>query len=286
VRVNGKSAYSAPFTIKGSAADRSLDFREAQLHATLGSARAGVVNVASGDLPSGVSSARYRKYKNGTLVEVTRSGSTRTWLVYERIGAKYSELDGVTGRLGLPMRDPKCGLLEKGCVQRFTGGSVYINGASMSRGTYVAYGKTVESELLAAAISQRGYEEPSWRVNKYTKWLGSKPAWCMTFVAWVAAASGNASMVPKTGSYASYLSVLKKSGRLHYNTHPPAGAIVLFDWGSGTPSHTGFVTSVSGGYAWTMEGNTSDGTSDPQRGVYKRHRALSYVWAWYWPSDR
>jgi len=285
LRVTGTSAVTGALSVTLKTGGRTLEEREATVAWRLGAVKSSIRDIAQGDLPSGADSGRYRLYERGTLVEVVTDSVPHTWFVFDRTATKYGQLDRWEGRLGVPLRDARCGLMEGGCLQRFAGGALYQNGASMSPGVYAAYGTSVETELLAVGYSQVGYEEPSWRVNKYTKWLGSKPAWCMTWVAWVSTAAGYSSYVPKSGSYESYLKTLKASGRLHYSGVPPTGAIVLFDWGSGTPSHTAYVTSRSGSYIYTLEGNTTDGTGDPQRGVYHRKRALSYVWAWYWPSD-
>lgn len=284
-RITGTSTVSKADSVAWKSGGRTLEEREAVLKWRLGSAATSTANISSSSLPSSADSGRVRTYQNGTLIEVVTNGVPKTWLVFDRTRTKYNQLGAWNGRLGVPQRDARCGLLEGGCLQRFDAGALYQNTSSMSRGVYVAYGSTVEVEMLAVGYSQVGYEEPSWRVNKYTAWLGSRPAWCMTWVAWVATASGHSNYVPKSSSYASYLKTLKASGRLHYSGTPPTGAIVLFDWGSGTPSHTAYVTSRSGSYIYTLEGNTTDGSGDPQRGVYHRKRALSYVWAWYIPSD-
>ncbi len=287
VHIKGTGAASGHFHIERTDADRSLESRAKQLASKLGTAKGSIKNVAAENLPSGVDAARYQVFTKGKLFEVTRSGKVRTWLVYGKIGDKYAALSGHKGKLGLPMRDAKCSLMEKGCVQRFTGGSLYFNASKLSKKkVYVAYGKVVETEILAAALSQVGYEEPSWRVNKYTKWLGSRPAWCMTFTAWAAAASGNGSMVPNSATYDKYVATMKKSGRLKYSGTPPVGAALLMDWSTGKPSHSALLVKVSGKYIYTVEGNTTDGSGDPQRGVYYRKRLLSDIWAWYMPSDK
>lgn len=285
IRVSGTSAASGPLVIKRVSEDRTLEFRAEQLASALGAPQSSIKTVADADLPSGVTAARYQTFAEGQLFEVNRSGTVRTWIVYSRIYDKFASLDGHTGDLGLPMNDPRCSLLENGCVQRFTGGSLYVNSSKMSPHVYVAYGTYVETEMFAAAWSQIGYEEPSWRDNKYTDWLGSNPAWCMTFTAWAATAAGHPGWVPKSGTYTSYVSTLKKSGRLHYSGTPPKGAALLLDWNLGTPVHSAMLSSISGKYIYTLEGNTTDGTGDPQRGVYHRKRELTDIWAWYIPSQ-
>jgi len=284
-RVSGASAVSPPLVFTRVTEDRTLEFRAEQLQSALGAAKSSPKAVAAADLPSGVDAARYQEFAKGRLYEVTKAGVVRTWLVYSLIGNKFTSLHAHTGKLGLPLNDPKCSLLENGCVQRFTGGSLYVNSSKMSPDVYVAYGTYPETEMLAAAWSQVGYEEPSWRHNKYTTWLGSNPAWCMTFTAWTAYATGHSTWVPNSPTYTSYVKTLKKSGRLHYSGTPPLGAALLLDWNNGTPVHSALLSSISGKYIYTLEGNTTDGSGDPQRGVYYRKRELSDIWAWYIPSQ-
>ena len=281
--ITGTSARSAPDTVEGLSGNRTLEGRKDALGSVVGTASGSAHSVPSGDLPSGVSSARYQEFSKGVLVEVTTSSSVRTWWVYDRIGSKYTSTGRWGGKLGLPMRDAKCGLLEGGCVQRFTGGSVYQN--SNESGAFVAYGTMPETELLATAFSQANYVEPSWRKNKFNAWVGASNAWCSVFMSWVGAASGNSSWIPKKTSYDSFVATLKASGELHYSGTPPVGALVLYDWQTGHPSHSGLVRGISGSNIFTIEGNTSDGKGDPERGVWYRSRAIVDVWAWYIPHQ-
>jgi len=281
--ISGTTAKSGPTAVASYGSDRTLEGRASMLTAITGSPKSSITNVPSSALPSGVTAARYRHYTNGSLYEVTRESGIRTWYVYDRINSKYAGLSRWNGKLGLPMRDAKCGLLEGGCVQRFTGGAVYQN--STKAGAFVAYAAVAESEMLAVAVSQAGYIEPTWRKNKYNAWIGSSNAWCSVFISWTAAASGNSSWAPRRGTYDGYVSDLKNSGVLNYSGTPPIGSSVLFDWGSGTPSHSGMVRGKSGSYLYTVEGNTSDGKGGDERGVYLRSRHIDGVWAWYWPHE-
>jgi len=279
-------AYTGPVSVDGlsSSADRTLEQRAADLAWITGSSTSSIQSVSASDLPSGVHSARFRNYTRGAIVEVTTSSSVRSWYLYDRIYDHYVKSGRWGGSMGLPLRDMKCGLIESGCVQRFTEGALYMNASSMSKGVYVGYGSGIESEIVATARSQKGYEEPSWRHNKYNSWVKGNAAWCSVFVSWSGTASGNAAAIPVKKTYASYVSSLKASGRLHYSGKPPLGASVLFDWGTGNPTHSGLVRGYAGTTRIaTIEGNTTDGSGDPQRGVYERTRLLSDVWAWYMP---
>jgi hypothetical protein len=283
VVLSNSSTRSGPLAISGTSGARTLEERVAEVSAVVGSPQGSAQSISHGDLPSGVNEARYITLAKGTLVEVTTDSSVRTWLVYDKIGSKWSSLDRWDSPLNVPRRDAKCGLLENGCVQRFYGGSIYQNPNKSS--TYTAYGSVAETEIIAVARSQNGYIEGTWRKNKFNSWVGGNYAWCSVFMSWSAAASGNSSMIPKRQTFEGYLAELKSEGVLNYSGTPPLGAVVLFDWGSGTPSHTGIVRGHSGSNLLTVEGNTSDGKGSTTRGVHERSRSLSYVWAWYWPHE-
>ena len=284
-RIINTWAYSGPvgMTALSESSDRTLERRAIDLAWVTGSATGAITAISGSYLPAGVTSARYRDYTRGTLLEVTTGSTVRTWYLYDRINDYYIQTGRWKGKLGMPMRDMKCALMEGACVQRFTAGALYQN----SKGVYVAYGPGVEMEIVATAISQAGYEEPAWRKNKFNTWVGGNSAWCSVFVSWSGAASGNAALIPKHKTYAGYVADLKAAGRLHYSGIPPIGAAVLYDWGTGTPTHSGLVRSHPGNdRIATIEGNTTSGSGDPQRGVWLRTRRISDVWAWYIPSDK
>lgn len=145
---------------------------------------------------------------------------------------------------------------------------------------------SINTAILNMALTQSGYEEPSWRNNKYNSWIGGNNAWCSVFVSWAAAQAGYGHVVPQSKSFAGFVSALEAEGVLRSgNTAPGPGAVVLFDWGNANPSHAGFVVSRSGSTLRTVEGNTTDGSGDPQRGVYERTRSTASVWKWFYPSD-
>lgn len=272
----------------------TLEERKAVLSWRLGAATSSVKSVpasyvSKAKYTGGAKSARYQTFKSGMLIEVTESdGDKRTWFMEGRHLAKYKSLGYWKDALGLPERDARCQLLEGGCVTLFSGGAVYTNHAKMSTGRYVAYGRYAQTEIVAAALSQRWYEEPSWRESKYNEWVGGDNAWCQVFVAWAVAAAGHQGEAPVKDYFPSYLSTVKKSPALIRDPKASQlrpGDILLFDWGTGTASHTGFVVKVSGSYVYTIEGNTTDGTGDPQRGVYYRKRPISGIWGMYHPNE-
>ncbi|GIG55322.1 hypothetical protein Dac01nite_20740 [Demequina activiva] len=281
-------------TVTASSGSRTLEERRQDVAWRLGSPTSSIKNLGAAylskaDYPGGATAGRYQFFQDGMLVEVTNRFGTRTWMVLDDIETAYRNRHWWGGSLGLPFGDVTCGYLESGCLQQFSGGAVYENGSSMSPGTYVAYGAPDLASPLAAAYSQAGYEEPSWRSNKYNSWIGDNNAWCSVFVTWSFYASGQGSKIPYSSSYPSFVNELRSRGVLDMSPSTAElepGDVVLFDWGTGTPSHAAMVRSVSGGSTlFTIEGNTTDGSGDPQRGVYMRTRGLSSVWATYSPRD-
>jgi len=272
----------------------TLEERRSVMGWRLGAATTGIRAIPASAVKAakytgGATSARYQKFKSGMLIEVTETdGDKRTWFLEARHLSKYASLGYWNGTIGLPERDAKCQLLEGGCVTLFSGGAIYTNHSKMSTGRYVAYGRYAQVETVAAALSQRGYEEPSWRKSKYNTWIGGTNAWCQVFVAWATTASGHAGDAPVKDYFPTYVATMKKSPALIRDPKASqirAGDILIFDWGTGTPTHTGFAVRVSGNYVYTIEGNTTDGTSDPQRGVYYRKRPISGVWGMYHPNE-
>ncbi len=272
--------------------DRTLETRRSELAWLLGDATSDVTDIPSGalaaaDYPTGAEAGRYQTFAKGMLVEVDTGSRIVTWYVYQDFLAKYEELGRWNGDLGLPRRDVKCGLLEGGCVQLFTGGSVYTNTSSMSPGTYVGYGSTEKTEALAAALSQVGYEEPSWQDSKYNAWIGGSDVWCQVFVAWAMDASGNPNHAPYATSFTQFMREVRASGVLRPASHPlEPGDVVIYMWTDGTPSHSGIVDHVATPTVlYSVEGNTTDGTGDPQRGVYFRHRLTQWIYGSFDPRE-
>lgn len=161
-----------------------------------------------------------------------------------------------------------------------------LRSAELGYRTFSVAVGSINTDMLNMALTQSGYEEPSWRNNKYNTWIGGNHAWCSVFVSWTAAQTGYGDVVPQTKTFNGFVTALEAKGVLRSDSTPPGpGAVVLFDWGNANPSHAGFVVSRSGTTLRTVEGNTTDGTGDPQRGVYERTRSTASVWKWFYPSD-
>ena len=294
---NGRvKATSAPFYAGKVGGSMTIDERAIQLRWVIGTPTSSVKSISASsvnaaDFPGGATAARYQEFQAGTLVEITRSsGIVDTFLVSWKHLTEYEQRGAWNGELGLPMRDVRCGLREQGCVQWFSGGSVYVNNSALSPGRYVALGSTDQTEYTAMALSQVGYEERAWRRNKYNDWVNDDEAWCAVFVQYALFSGGHDYQQPShAGHYDTYVSRLRSSGELinpdRDTSQIQPGTVVLFDWGTGDPSHSGIVVRRSGSTIWTVEGNTTDGSGDPQRGVYYRQRGISSVWHYYNPKD-
>ncbi|MDN4484321.1 LGFP repeat-containing protein [Demequina lignilytica] len=224
---------------------------------------------------------RWQTFEGGLLAEITRAnGKVSTWYVDGRILDRFLDLGGWTGKMGTPVRDVICVEIEESCTQLFSGGAIYTN----NRGNVTSlYGPSDwRWEIVTAAWSQKGYRESSWRTNKYNDWIGDDNAWCGVFAAWAATASGHANAVPQESGFSSTVSELRRAGVLKKGSSGVApGRMVLYDFlndGKDEPSHIALIVKVANGYVYAIEGNTTDGSGDPTRGVFYRARAVSSVW--------
>ena len=160
------------------------------------------------------------------------------------------------------------------------------------------------ADLVAVAVSQAGYCEGSLSGNpsyassnnyqKYGLWYDNnvdyigvqRAAWCAAFVSWCANQAGIPSEILYYHAYCPYgVNWFKNRGLFHYAASrggsyvPKTGDIVYFaPAGSSTSSHIGIVRYVSGGYVYTVEGNTSgqNGEVNEGGGVFLKSYALSY----------
>ncbi len=262
--------------------DRGLGPRAKELSSVLGKGSGSVRTVKV----KGTDRVRYRSYAKGMLVEVDKSGKRRTWLVYGDIRRAYLKAGGPTGKLGVPVTDPLCGLVEAGCIQRFTQGAIYDN--KNNRGIAVV-GKAKVAEVLAVAKSQVGYAEPSRNDTKYNRWVGSVgQAWCSSFQSWVSRAAGRGNLIPKHKRLAGLLEDIRENKVMKTGSKPKVGALVFFDTfddGVKEATHIGIVLEVRPHTLVTVEANTSNPKNSSQRGVYQkerqRSRALFYAYPEY-----
>ena len=102
--------------------------------------------------------------------------------------------------------------------------------------------------------------------SNYTKyWRDVYPAyqqqaWCACFVSWVMMKTFSLDTAKKLLKHWPYVYCPTMASLFKLNANPKVGDIVIFYRG-GTFAHTGIVTKVEGDKFWTVEGNTSGGSS-------------------------
>ena len=152
------------------------------------------------------------------------------------------------------------------------------------------------ADIVAVAETQVGYLEGSLSgtvagSNNYTKygvWYEnnvasggfSYGAWCAMFVSWCANQAGIPSSIMYYHASCTYgVNTWKSRGLWHDRSGytPKAGDIIYFGSGS-TSTHVGIVRYASGGYVYTIEGNTSgqNGEVNEGGGCFKKSYSLSY----------
>lgn len=261
-----RAADSSPVRVRRIKAERTYDDRERSLRAVLGQRNGG----PQADQRFG-RRVIHGSYGKGILAKVGRSTS----LVYGRMLERYRQLDGVRGRLGAPVSDVTCQLLEGACLQRFQNGTIYLNPAAR-KPVSVIFGRGERTSFMAVAASQEGYREPSFRGSKYNVWQGARRAWCGFYLAWASHASGNGNAFPRGDDFSSQRAEVERRGNLFYQ--PRRGAVAFIGSGS-TPTHAALVLSVRrDGRIVTLEGNVGPHsyTGHP-RGVFRRVRGTGNV---------
>lgn len=102
--------------------------------------------------------------------------------------------------------------------------------------------------------------------NNYTKyWRDIYPAyqgqpWCACFVTWVFVVAFGKVMAQKLLKHYPYVYCPTMADLFTLNANPKVGDIVIFKH-NGVFTHTGIVIKVSGDQFWTVEGNTSGGST-------------------------
>lgn len=149
------------------------------------------------------------------------------------------------------------------------------------------YGKGRRTEVLAAALSQDGYQEPVYRASKFNKWINSvgRP-WCSAFVSWAAAAV-DSKAIPKHARLFQLYADLRANAPERFRSKPKQGALAMYDYnndGITKPTHIGLVLEVRKNTIVTVEGNTAN----PRRprvggGVHKKVRPQSEVLFYWYP---
>lgn len=102
--------------------------------------------------------------------------------------------------------------------------------------------------------------------NNYTKyWRDIKPdyqgePWCAAFVSWCMMKAFGLDTAKKLLKHWPYVYCPAMADLFTLNSNPKIGDIVIF-YRNGTFTHTGIVIKVSGDRFWTVEGNTSGGST-------------------------
>ena len=131
----------------------------------------------------------------------------------------------------------------------------------------------MRTDLIQVALTQVGYKEGSNNYTKYGAWYGAaNTAWCGVFISWCANQAG----IPT--------SILRRNG---WATIRDFGITDIFKYSSGRQprpgdlymkndgSHVGIVYYVEGNYFYTIEGNTSSGTSSTPNCVAIKRKSLT-----------
>lgn len=239
---------------------------------------------------TGLVKVRSREYAEGVLVEVTRRASTRTtvrtWFVSGATGRWYADARAAKGRWGVPVADGRCGLLERGCVHRFSRGTAYVSPSSGAVASTTVTGD--RGAMIAAARSQVGYvrraPDPSRQTTKFNTWMGSRTAWCSFFQSWASQASGNGAAVPKIDRFRAFRSTTLRT--LPSGTTPKVGALAFrhTTGPAGEATHVALVSEISGGRVRLVDGNTVGPLPAGHRGVLERWFPRSAVLYYVYPS--
>lgn len=117
-------------------------------------------------------------------------------------------------------------------------------------------------EIVAIALSQKGYKEGYNNDTKYGDWYGlPHEPWCAMFVSWCAYNVGiPENIIPKFAGCTTGFNQMTDMGittKAHIT--PDKGDLIFFDWDySGDYDHVGIVTEVKDGKVYTVEGNHED----------------------------
>ena len=117
-------------------------------------------------------------------------------------------------------------------------------------------------EIVAIALSQKGYVEGDNNNTKYGEWYGlNYNPWCAMFVSWCAYQVGiPEDIIPKFAGCTTGFNQMTDMGittKAHIT--PEKGDLIFFDWDmSGDYDHVGIVTSTENGIVYTIEGNHDD----------------------------
>jgi hypothetical protein len=183
--------------------------------------------------------------------------------------AGWFEQSGGTARWGQPNAPAECGLPDRGCLQQFEHGTLYIRLADGATGASTATGQV--GKLIAAAEPEIGYQakpgEYAVDTTKYSQWLDWKGPWCHIFLEWVADRAGLGELIGHYGPLFRFVDHMRADFRLVPG--PEVGAFALMTT-TATFSHIGLVVAVAAdGSSYTViEGNQAE--ADGPKAVLRR----------------
>lgn len=250
--------YSQRITVSVKSGKRTLESRRAAARYELGAARTGVRKVRE---------IRYQKFALGTLTE----WGGETFLTPRRMDDQLRKQGNPGGKIGIPVADHLCGLMEGACLQRFTWGAIYANPNAMHKATSSAGVTGRLAKFVAVGLSQVDYDEPYYRGSKYGKWIGqtgAEDAWCGYFQAWIAYAAKSPGAIVKADSFDQMVAAERKRDRLR--STPSIGRLAYMNY-AGPVHHVGLVVKYDSKYIWAVEGNV-DGNGGPGK-----PRGINYV---------
>lgn len=117
-------------------------------------------------------------------------------------------------------------------------------------------------DIVAMALSQKGYTEGANNDTKYGEWYGlNYNPWCAMFVSWCAFQVGiSEDIIPKFAGCTTGFRLMTQMGiTTTEKIVPQKGDLIFFDWDrSGDYDHVGIVTDANETSVWTVEGNHND----------------------------
>lgn len=286
----GSYIISPAITVSVSTANRNLTQRQNILKHNIGTKKGSLGRLSASQRRAAnvknLKSVAYQRYSKAMIVRNTVGGASSAYVIRGKILSAYLNAGGPKGRYGVPLMDAQCGLLDNGCVQQFSRGTIYSSSTSKNATGVTATGKP--GEVAAAATSQVGYTKKwsgsaSVQHTKFNNWAGYTTHWCGHFVSWSAAASGNPHVTPVRKNFNTlHQHLLNKYAK---KRTPKVGALAFIDtMGAGRATHMGIVTAVGGGKVTVIEGNTVGNLPKNTRGVLKRNRTPSSILYYVYPN--
>ena len=147
------------------------------------------------------------------------------------------------------------------------------------------------SDALRIAVGELGVKEQPVNRVKYNAWYygkdvsGSGYPWCMAFVQWCFAQTGEP-LPLKPASCGALLRWYRDKQPERIVTEPQAGDVAIFDFPGGADTdHCGIVESVGATTVTTIDGNTGVGSESNGGAVMRRTRDKRYVRAYIRPKE-